>query len=138
PQPEGPSRETNSPFLKPRSTSWTTVTAPNRFTIASTRRKSSVIAELLLERGGLGGEAGEQLDHAHRTPGDNEGDDRERGRLIGGIGADELHVGAEGRPVEEARNDEFAHHDGKGQEGARQHGNEDVGQDDPGEDRQLV
>ena len=43
PQPEGPSRETNSPFSKPRLTLLTTVIAPKAFTRLSMRRNSSAM-----------------------------------------------------------------------------------------------
>ena len=42
----------------------------------------------------------------------------ERRRLIGAVGADELQIGAEGRPVEQARHGELADDDGEGQERA--------------------
>src|SRR6185437_1406425 len=45
-------------------------------------------------RRGFGGETGEQLDHAHRDPGENERDDGERRRLVGAVGPDVLHVDA--------------------------------------------
>ena len=47
-------------------------------------------------------EAGDELDQAHAGPGDGEGDDRQRRRLVGAVGAEQLHVGAEGRAVEQA------------------------------------
>ncbi len=47
-----------------------------------------------------------------------EGDDRQRRRLVGAVGADQLQVGTEGRPVEQARHGELADHDGEGQERA--------------------
>ena len=50
---------------------------------------------------------------------------------IGAVGADVLHVEAEDRPVEEARDGELADDDGEGQEGAREHRDDDVGEDDP-------
>ena len=71
----------------------------------------------------------------HAGPGDGEGDDRERRRLVGAVGADDLQVGPEGRPVEQARHGELADDDGEGQEGAGQHRDQHVGQDDAGDDR---
>ena len=79
-------------------------------------------------------EARKDLDHRHAPPGDGEGDDGERRRLVGAVGADVLQVGAEGRPVEQARHGELADHDGEGQEGAGQHGDQHIGQDDAGDD----
>ena len=49
----------------------------------------------------------------------DEGDDRERRRLVGAVGADELQVRPEGRPVEQARHRELADHDGEGEEARR-------------------
>ena len=60
-----------------------------------------------------------------------EADHRERRRLVGAVGAEELQVGPEGRPVEERRDGELADDDGEGQEGAGQDRDQDVRQDDP-------
>ena len=101
-------------------------------------RKVSAMGSLpVLQFGRFAGfrrEAGQHLDHRHAAPGDGEGYDGERRRLIGAVGADVLQIGAEGRPVEQARHGELADHDGEGQEGAGQHGDQHVGQDDAGDD----
>ena len=76
------------------------------------------------------GAAAEELDQAHAGPGDDEGDDRQRRRLVGAVGADVLQVGTEGRPVEQARHGELADDDGEGQERAGEHRDAHVGQDD--------
>ena len=67
----------------------------------------------------------------HAPPGDGEGDDRERRRLVGAVGADELQVRTEGRPVQQARHGELADDDGEGQERAAQDGDPHIGEDDP-------
>src|SRR6185312_16857708 len=74
PQPEGPSRVMNSPLSKARLTSLTTVVPPKALTRFSMRRNSSAMV-LVRKHRGAGGEAREQLDHAHRGPGDDEGND---------------------------------------------------------------
>ncbi|MPM10106.1 hypothetical protein SDC9_56430 [bioreactor metagenome] len=80
-------------------------------------------------------ETGDELDQPHAGPGDDEGDGRQREGLVGAVGAHQLQIGAEGRPVEQGRHGEFAHHDGEGHEGAREDGDENIGQDHPGQDR---
>ena len=77
----------------------------------------------------------EELDEAHAGPGDGESDDRERRRLIGAVGADELQVRPEGRPVEQARHGELADHDGEGEKRAAEDRDADVRQDDLEQDR---
>ena len=76
--------------------------------------------------GGVLLEAGDELDQAHAGPGDREGDHRERSRLVGAVGAEDLEVGAEGRAVEERGHGELADDDGEGEEGAGEDGDEDV------------
>src|SRR4051812_9714692 len=90
PQPEGPSREMNSPRSNARSTSWTTVLVRKLLVMPSRRRKGSLMSAV--PGGGAGGKAGQQLDHAHRDPGDGKGDHRERRRFERAVGADVLHV----------------------------------------------
>lgn len=79
--------------------------------------------------------ARDELDEAEAAPGDAECNDGECGRFIGAVGAQELHVGAESRAIEQGRHGELADDDGKGQEGAREHGDEHVRQNDLGKDR---
>src|SRR6185437_3536502 len=81
PQPEGPSRVMNSPLLKARLASLTTGMPPNSLTRSARRRNSGrrgAASGMGSTRRGFGGETGEQLDHAHRDPGENERDDGER------------------------------------------------------------
>ena len=75
------------------------------------------------------------LDQAHAGPGDDEGDDRQRRRLIGAVGADQLQIGAEGRAVQQARHGELADDDGEGQECAAQHRDAHIGEDHAEQDR---
>ena len=43
-----------------------------------------------------------QFDQPHARPGDRKGDHRQRRRLVGAVGAEQLQVGAEGRTVQQA------------------------------------
>src|SRR5690349_24019740 len=92
PQPDGPSSETNSPLSKLRSTPLTTWLSLKVLVMLSILRNGSAMSG---PWGCLGGEAAEEGDHAHRAPGEDEGDDRQRRRLVGAVGADVLHIDAE-------------------------------------------
>src|SRR5690606_4601030 len=85
PQPLGPRNETNSPRSTARSMPWIVVWLPKVLVIFSSVRKAmrgvpgsaaSVVAATTAE----------ELDQAHAGPGDDEGDDGERRRLIGAVG----------------------------------------------------
>ena len=139
PQPEGPRNETNSPGSTSRLKSWTTVVVPKDLRTCWMMRKGSAMVSTFSVQFGrfadLRREARQDLDERHAAPGDGEGDDGECCRLIGAVGADVLQVGAEGRPVEQARHGELADDDGEGQERARQHRDQHVRQDDARDDR---
>src|SRR3954469_1333250 len=131
PQPEGPRNETNSPRATSRLKSCTTVVVAKVLrTLRMLRKVSAMVGSGSIRSVRRArGEAGKQLDHRHAAPGDGEGDDGKRCRLIGAVGPDVLQIGPEGRPVERARHGELADDDGEGEEGARQHGDQHVGQD---------
>jgi hypothetical protein len=69
PQPDGPSREMNSPLSKAKLTDLTTVVAPKVLVRLWTSRKAAMVSRgSLCFGGGAGGEAAEHVDHAHGTP----------------------------------------------------------------------
>ena len=119
---DGPRKETNSPRSIARSKFCTTVCWPK--ILRSLLDLEKAPSSPRLRRRACHGAPcrvrprPNDVDQAHAGPGDDEGDDRERRRLVGAVGADQLQVGAEGRPVEQARHGELADDDGEGQERA--------------------
>src|SRR5215470_14182896 len=88
PQPLGPRNEMNSPRSTARSKFCTTVCAPKDLRRFSISRNAMPIPLSCLARVGRrpAGAATEDLHQPHACPGDNEGDDGQRGRLVGAIG----------------------------------------------------
>ena len=132
PQPEGPSRETNSPLLKPRST-------PLHHGVVAERLDQVLDAEEVVGHVGqsvLAAVLGAKRTSSWIMPIAPQVRTKEmigeRRGLVGAVGADVLHVDAEGRPVEQARDGELADDDGEGEEGAGQHRDDDVGEDHAG------
>ena len=73
-------------------------------------------------------------DDAHRQPGQAEADERDGGRLVGLVRAEQRQVRAERRAGQERRDRELADDDREGQEGAAQERDPQVREDDPDED----
>src|SRR5579862_7854941 len=110
PQPLGPRNVTNSPLSTPSVKSCTTVLAPKL--LRRLRRSRKAMSSL-----NLGAPSADDVEEGHAGPGDEEGDDRQRRRLIGAVGADQLQIGPECGAVEQTGEGEFADDDGEGQEG---------------------
>src|SRR5438105_985761 len=100
PQPDGPRKDTNSPAPTSRLKSCTTVALANALRMLLTLRNGSDIETLCSVRPVRGARrvARQELDQGHAAPGDDEGDDGERRRLVGAVCAHQLQVGAECRP----------------------------------------
>src|SRR5688572_3712134 len=94
PQPLGPRKETNSPRWIARSTFCTTCSPPKLFFRFCSSRNAMCSC---LGAAGRGRCAPHDVDQPHAGPGDDEGDDGERRRLVGAVGADQLQVRAECR-----------------------------------------
>src|SRR4030095_554153 len=133
PQPLGPRNEMNSPRSIARAEFWTTVGARKALRIFSISRKAMPIPlprrYSTRVRRRPAGAAADELHQPHARPGDDEGDDGERRRLVGAVGADQLQVGAEGRTVEQTRHRELADDDREGEKGAAEHARAHIGED---------
>src|ERR1700712_1756501 len=112
PQPDGPRKETNSPFSMCMVKSCTTCTLPNDFLMLDSSRNAMGADTLSLGRSGSI-EAGNELEQPHAEPGHGKCDHREGRRLIGLIGADKLQVGTKSRSAEQRGHGEFADDDRK-------------------------
>ena len=91
PQPDGPRNETNSPRSAARLKSRTAATSPNIFWMPVSSRNAIVVVDSLAGAGdgdAGAGAATEDGDEAHRDPRQPEADERHRGLLVGGIGAE--------------------------------------------------
>src|SRR5260221_9930352 len=133
PQPLGPRNETNSPRSTASSKFCTTFDGPKdlrRSLISRNAIPSPAVAGALACVRRQAGAASEHLDQPHAGPGDDEGDDGESRRFVGAVGADELQIRAESRPIEQARHGEFADDYGEGEEGAAQHGHANIREKD--------
>src|SRR6476660_3560936 len=98
PQPEGPRNETNSPAPISRLKSCTTVLLAKALRMLLTLRKGSAISASDSVRSvGTRRIARQELDQRHAAPGDDEGDDGKRRRLVVAVGTHQLQIGAEGR-----------------------------------------
>ena len=130
---DGPEEGDELAALRPRGrTCCTTVSCPKLLRRSSISRNAMPPSCLRLAAHGAGlrdPRAPNRLIRPMQAQVTSEGDDRQRRRLVGAVGADELQVGAEGRPVQQARHGELADHDGEGEEGAAEHRRPDVGQD---------
>ena len=134
----GPRKEMNSPRSTARSKLLHHGAGPKDFCRSfDLEKRHSLSSARRQRRPAWRRAAAEELDQPHAGPGHDEGDDGERRRLVGAVGADQLQIGAEGRPVEQARHGELADDDGEGEEGAAQHGDADVREDHAEEDRRT-
>src|SRR5689334_18550770 len=92
PQPEGPRSDRNSPPSMPRLNPLTTTLTPNCLRTSLISRKAMLTPRptsgLALQLPRLP----EHIDQAHAGPGNQEGDDGQRRRLIGPVGADQLQI----------------------------------------------
>ena len=102
PQPDGPRNETNSPCSISRLKSLHARRWPEGLVqIVDLEKCHGVAASIRLRRRWLASARAEPNSWIRpmQRPGDREGDDRQRRRLVGAVGADQLQVGAEGRAV---------------------------------------
>src|SRR4029078_7835315 len=106
PQPDGPRNDTNSPRATSRLKSWTAAAPPpgNCFWTWVRVRNAICSADLLASAGD--GHAGppptaDEGDQDHRHQGQSEADDRDGGRFVGRVLAEQLQVRAEGGPCQE-------------------------------------
>src|SRR6185369_11399336 len=135
PQPDGPRNDTNSPFWATRLKSSTATDRPKRFWIPVRVRKvigSSLVRSMRAgELDLVPGRAPHEGEQTHRDPGQGEADERDGGRLVRLVAADERDVRAERRPGEERRDRELTHDDRQGKERATEQRHPEVREDDP-------
>src|SRR3569623_396757 len=129
PQPDGPSSERNSPPSMPRLKPLTTMLVENCLRTSLISRKAMLTPGPISRRALQLPRLPEHIDQAHAGPGDQEGDDCQRRGLIGPVGADQLQIGTEGRPVQKAGHGELADDDREGQERTGEDRDPDVRED---------
>src|SRR5712692_9683871 len=124
PHPLGPRKDTNSPRVTSSWTCSTAVVCANFFCRFSISRKVAPApgrpfstrpsptdprVSSLMRTGHLSGRAPpKNLNETHARPRDGKADDRQGGGLIGPIRTHELQIGAERRPIQQARHRKLA------------------------------
>src|SRR5215472_16221018 len=111
PQPDGPRKEMNSPCSTEREKSSTATWVAKRLWTWENSRNGMALFPVRAA-------AGDDVERDHRTPGEQEGEHGQGRGFVGAVGAEELHVWAEGLAVQEARDGELADDDGEGEERA--------------------